>query len=158
MRKTLIPLVFCLVLGSGCTMFRGPAGGRGSFAGSSGAKVVETGQRLSFDEKRIFRGSCWDFVTGVYEAAGYPEGKREVVFRRQGNGPFADPAILRPGDWVLHYNLEFGNVDHSSIFVDWVDRGQAMARTLDHVGMNRPEPGRYRNHRMTKVFMIMRPR
>jgi len=49
-------------------------------------------------------------------------------------------------------------VDHSSIFVDWVDRGQAMARTLDHVGMNRPEPGRYRNHRMTKVFMIMRPR
>jgi len=163
MKHRVIGVVLGFLLLTGCSIFRGPvsAAGNGGGAGRTspaGNKVVETGKRLSFDEKRIFRGSCWDFVTGVYQAAGYPDGKRQVIFRREDKGAYADPGILEPGDWVLHYNLEFGNVDHSSIFIDWIDRDQALARTLDHAGMNRPEPGRYREHRMTKIFMIMRAR
>jgi hypothetical protein len=127
-----------------------------STAGPGGKRVLETGQRLAFEEARIFRGSCWGFVNAVYEEAGYPAAKRVTIFRRQGNGAYADPALLAPGDWVMHINLEYGNVDHSAIFIDWIDRENLIARTLDHAGMNRPEPGKYRDHSMAKVFLIQR--
>lgn len=159
MRCHAVMLPFLLVLSGGCIFYGAPLGHGGvslSGAGSGGSKVVETGKRLSFVDKKIFRGSCWTFVEGVYLAAGFPESKRATVFRRTGQGAYADPGLLEPGDWVMHYNLEFGNVDHSSIFVAWVDRARSMARTLDHVGMNRPDPGRYRDHNMSRIFGILR--
>lgn len=121
-----------------------------------GRRVVATGKRLAFQERRIYRGSCYTFVDGVYKEAGYPPTRRHIVFKGSSRGPYADPNLLRPGDWVWHVNYEFGGVGHSSIFIKWIDRDRKMAQTLDHAGMNRAEPGKYRNHSMAGVFRITR--
>lgn len=122
-----------------------------------GQAVLSAGHRIAIAEKRVIQGSCWDFVNAVYLAAGFPEAGRASVFRGSQAGPYADPSLVRPGDWVMHRNLEYGEVEHSSIFVRWLDRDRSLALTLDYAGMNRNVPGRYSEHRYTKIFAILRP-
>jgi hypothetical protein len=123
----------------------------------AGQTVLATGYRIAFEEKRVVTGSCWDFVNAVYDAAGFPVLGRSTVFLGSQEGPYADPAVLQPGDWVMHRNLEFGEIEHSSIFVQWIDRENCVARTLDYVGMNRSVTARLTQHRYAKVFAILRP-
>jgi hypothetical protein len=123
----------------------------------AGKIVLATGYRIAFEEKRVVTGSCWDFVNAVYDAAGFPGPDRATVFLGSQEGPYADPAVLQPGDWVMHRNLEFGEIEHSSIFVQWIDRENCVARTLDYAGMNRNVTARLSEHRYAKVFAILRP-
>ena len=122
-----------------------------------GELVVSAGHRLSYVEKRPFRGHCYGYVDSIFREAGFPPGERHDVYRAGGNGPYADVELLQPGDWVMHINYEFRMIGHSSIFVEWIDRNMRIAKTLDHAGMNRYEPGKYRPHNMSAVFRIIRP-
>jgi hypothetical protein len=122
-----------------------------------GQAVLAAGHRIAVTERRVIQGSCWDFVNAVYLAAGFPEADRAAVFQGAQAGPYADPAAIQPGDWVMHRNLEYGEVEHSSIFVQWLDRAGSLALTLDYAGMDRKVTGRYSEHRYTKVFAILRP-
>ena len=131
-------------------------GNRMPGGGNPGQKVLRTGQKLAIDRKIIIIGNCWDFVNAVFIEAGYPQGKRKIIFQGSTKGPYADPELLKPGDWVMHINMEYNGVDHSSIFVRWVDRGRHIAKVMDYAGMNKVQPGGYDEHAYTKIFCILR--
>lgn len=138
-----------------------PAGSREPVNPSEpGQVVLATGMRMVFTDHIALVGSCWDFVNAVYNAAGYPQNRRHTVFRsppgsRQ-SGPFANLALLRPGDWVMHINYEFGGIEHSGIFVRWLDRTRNLALMLDYVGMHRRATGKLSQHNLARVFAILR--
>ena len=121
-----------------------------------GKKVLALGQKIAFVDREVIRGSCYRFVETVYNRAGYTADRRTIVFSRDRRGPFADPKIIKPGDWVMHVNLEFRYVGHSCIFVQWLDRKKHVGQMLDYVGMNRKQPASYRAHRLSRVFKIIR--
>jgi hypothetical protein len=123
-----------------------------------GQRVLSTAYLISFTNREIIKGPCWDFVNAVYTRAGYGEKNRMTLFRSVKNGPYADIDLLIPGDWVAHVNAEYGNVEHSAIFVHWIDKENKIAETIDYAGMNREEPGRFRKHQLTMVYMIIRPK
>ena len=127
------------------------------FTGNPGQKIIKAGEFIAFEKKRVILGSCWDFINAVYNEAGYTENKRVVVFKGSQNGPYANPGELKAGDWVMHINIEFNNVEHSSIFIRWVDRGRKIAKVLDYAGMNKAQPGGYDEHTYSKIFCIVRP-
>lgn len=122
-----------------------------------GLKVLMVGQEVAFVQKELVVGSCWDFVNMIYNNAGYPSKKRKTVFHSQKSGPYADINQIRVGDWIMMLNQEFNNVEHSCIFVKWVDKFNKIAMTLDYVGMKRHELGKYDQHNLSKVFAILRP-
>ena len=89
--------------------------------------ILQTGREMTLDEKAIVIGGCWDYVDAVYTRAGFPRDRRRVVF--QGtleNGPYADIDALRPGDWVYHINHSYHDIQHSGIFIQWLDKTRAI--------------------------------
>ncbi|HEQ72525.1 MAG TPA: hypothetical protein ENN69_08550 [Spirochaetia bacterium] len=120
-----------------------------------GGKVLTAGV-LFVKRGDIILGACWDFVDTVYTRAGFPRNKRSSVYRAAETGPFADPALLRPGDWVMYRNLPYGEIGHSAIFVEWIDFEKRSALTIEYVGGNRTVPGRFREADLTKIFGIVR--
>ena len=135
-----------------------PRGQDRPVTGSPGQKIVKTAEKIAIDQKRAVIGSCWDFINAVYNEAGYPENKRVMIFKGSRNGPYANPGELRAGDWVMHINLEFNGVEHSSIFIRWVDRGRKIAKVMDYAGQNKNQPGGYDEHTYSKIFCIVRPK
>lgn len=125
--------------------------------GTLGQEILRTAEIIAFEQKRIIRGSCWDFVNEVYNEAGYPENKRTIVFKGSSAGPYANVNDLKPGDWVMHINMEYHNVEHSSIFIGWADRGKKLAKVLDYAGMDKARSGGYDKHTYAKIFCIVRP-
>jgi hypothetical protein len=123
-----------------------------------GQRVLFAGQHMAFVEKRVAKGGCWDFVNAVYNEAGFPQKQRRVVFGSKRTGPFAKPESLRPGDWIMHVNREAANIEHSSIFVRWIDFSARTALALDYPGMSRPVPGRLSRHDYSRVYTVLRPK
>jgi hypothetical protein len=123
-----------------------------------GQRVLLAGERIAFVEKRVMKAGCWDFVNLVYNEAGFPAKARRVVFRGKRSGPYAGPELLRPGDWVMHVNREAANIEHSSIFVRWIDVARRRALALDYVGMKRPATGRLSRHDYSRIYMVIRPK
>ncbi len=107
-------------------------------------------------EQKIVRGACWDFVNAVYNRAGFPGAERITIFKKPETGPFADPGVIRPGDWVMYRNLPYGEIGHSAVFVEWIDFGKRSALTVEYVGSNRRVPGQYREADLTKVWGVIR--
>ena len=121
-----------------------------------GRKVLALGQKIAFIDREVIVGHCYKFVDEVYNRSGYTNDRRKVVFSGDPRGPYADPKLVRPGDWIMHVNLEFNNVGHSCIFVRWLDRKNHVGCMLDYAGMMRREPATYRAHQLTKIFTILR--
>jgi len=133
----------------------------GIFADSSnflnpGHKVLETGFKMSLIDKTIIKGSCWDFVNEVYRRSGVDE-KKEVVFRSQKKGPYANANMVKPGDWIYHINYQYNNIEHSAIFVCWKDFKNRIAITLSYAGGNRNLPGKYGEYKLSSIYSIFRP-
>ncbi len=164
----LTAVIVSLALSGGFTLGSQPAALGGSLgkpypspilreSGDPGENILRTGNSLVYEEERIITGSCWDFVDAVYNAAGYPDGRRHQVFKGKQEGPYADPNALKAGDWVMHWNVEHGRITHSSIFVEWSDRDRKIATTLDYAGRNKNITARYSRHEYSKIFCILRP-
>jgi hypothetical protein len=152
----------CASMSGGSRMYNGDTrstrGQSRTVTGAPGQKIVKTAERIALEEKRAVVGSCWDFINAVYNEAGYPENKRVAIFKGSRNGPYANPGELKAGDWVMHINLEFNGVEHSSIFIRWVDRGRKIAKVMDYAGQNKNQPGSYGEHTYSKIFCILRPK
>jgi len=121
-----------------------------------GHKVLETGFKMSLLDKTIIKGSCWDFVNEVYRRSGVDE-KKEVVFRSQKKGPYANANMVKPGDWIYHINYQYNNIEHSAIFVCWKDFKNRIAITLSYAGGNRNLPGKYGEYKLSSIYSIFRP-
>ncbi len=126
-------------------------------AGSTpGAKVVAAALAL-VKNGTVVKGGCWDWVNRAYDDAGYPAKKRQTVFQSRLEGPYANLALVRPGDWISFRNLTYGEIGHSAIFVDWIDFERHSAITLEYAGENREIPGRYREYDIFKCYIVLRP-
>ena len=119
--------------------------------------ILQTGREMTLDEKAIVIGGCWDYVDAVYTRAGFPRDRRRVVF--QGtleNGPYADIDALRPGDWVYHINHSYNGIQHSGIFIKWLDKRNAIGLLLSYRGEKSNQPARYRGYDLSNVYTITR--
>ncbi len=121
-----------------------------------GEKILEIGQKM-IDNGEIIKGSCWDFINTAYNRAGYQSSKRETIFSStKNNGPYADINMIKPGDWLYYINYSYNMIEHSGIFVRWVDKDKKIARILGYAGENKDLPGRYRDFDLKSVYNIIR--
>ncbi len=128
-------------------------------ASGSGPGALVLGKALErLDAGIILKGSCYGFVSAVYEDSGFPAKKRSVVFSGKEAGPYADPAIFQAGDWLYFTHSYSATIGHSAIFVTWLDFGERVALTIDYPGNERAEPGRFRVADLYKVWGVNRPR
>ena len=122
-----------------------------------GARVLATAQQM-LQEGVVVIGSCWDYVDKVYHQAGFTDAGLVPIYSQPYAGPFADPSLIQKGDWVMYQNLSYGGIDHSAIFVGWVDFDRTRALTVSYVGQNRLAPGRLYEYDLSRTYRILRPR
>jgi len=119
-------------------------------------KVLEAGRTMTLTNKEILPGSCWDYANAVYNRAGFSWGKREEVFKSVKAGPFASVSTIKNGDWLYYINHSYGDIEHSAIFVDWIDVENKLALMLSYGGEKRHEPARYMAYDLSNVYGITR--
>lgn len=104
----------------------------------------------------IVQGACWDYLNAACRRAGYPYHDLQRVFTGTANGPYAPSELLRGGDWVYHLNHSYHNIEHSGMFIAWIDRRRKIALMLSYAGERRREPARYERYDLSHVYTIMR--
>lgn len=128
-------------------------------ATSQGRKILATGRQMTVVDEEIIPGGCWDYANEVYNRAGYPNQrkKRQTIFKgSKENGPYAEVNLIQPGDFLYYINHSYGEIEHSAIFVDWLDYKNKEALMLSYGGENRREPARYLPYDLSHVYRIIR--
>ena len=110
---------------------------------------------MALDEKVIIKGSCWNWVNECFKRAGYEKDKY-VAYKSKKSGPFVDIDKIRPGDWVYYINHSYNGIEHSGIFVYWIDIKKKTAMILSYGGESRKAPGRYLPYDLSNVYYITR--
>ncbi len=131
---------------------------RGEQNASPEGKVILSTGRLMITERKIVRGSCWDYINAVYNHARYPVDKRVTALKGKMIGPFADISLIRPGDWLYFINYSFSEVDHSGIFVEWTNIEKKYAVILSYQGGRNKSPATYKIYDLKNVYYIIRPK
>ena len=129
-------------------------------ADETGRKILMTGRLMTIEKREIVRGSCWDYTNAVYTRSGYPNDKtsRMIVFKgTKAKGPYADAKLIKPGDWLFYVNHSYNGIEHSAIFIKWVDYNSKNAMMLSYGGEKRNEPARYLTYDLSNVYQIIRP-
>ena len=70
---------------------------------------------------------------------------------------YARTSQVQPGDWLYHINHGYKGVEHSSIFVAWIDEPKKIGLMLSYGGEHRKEPARYRAYDLRSIYTIHRP-
>jgi hypothetical protein len=121
-----------------------------------GRSVLVRARRM-VENYEIIRGSCWNWLDTVYRRSGYRKSGRKILFASRKKGPYASLDLLRPGDWIYHVNHSYGEIEHSGMFVDWLDRKRRIALMLSYGGEGRRKPGRYLPYDISHTYRIIRP-
>jgi hypothetical protein len=127
-------------------------------ASAEGRRVLETGRQMALVDREVILGACWDYANEVYKRAGFPSNRRKTIFNRSKKGPYADPGLFRPGDFLSYSHDDKGEWVHSAIFVDWTNAGEHVALMLTYPGQRRPVPADYSDYELTRVFRVVRPK
>lgn len=126
-------------------------------ASPAAVKVLVTGRKMTLEKQVILPGGCWGYIDAVYKQASFESSKRKKVFSsNKQKGPYANIDLVEPGDWLYHINHGYKGVEHSGIFVAWVDRKKKIGLMLSYGGEHRKEPARYRAYDLSSIFMIQR--
>ena len=128
-------------------------------ASKDGRKVLKEGREMALVNKVILPGSCWNWINTVYNNAGYPNknGKRKTVHKGKKSGPYVKSKEIEPGDWLYFINHSYHDIEHSGIFVYWIDYKKKLGMILSYGGEKRKKPGRYKPYDLTHVYNIIRP-
>jgi hypothetical protein len=119
-------------------------------------KILQTGRQMALVNGEIIQGGCWDYANAVYNLAGYTK-QRQIVFKgTKQQGPYADVSLIQHGDFLYYVNHSYGDVEHSAIFVDWLDYASKTALMLSYVGEHREQPASYKPYELTHVYQIIR--
>ena len=117
--------------------------------------VVSTARKMALNERTIIQGGCWDYLNAVFNRAGV---LRNTIHKgTYAQGPYASSSEIEAGDWLYYINHGYNGVEHSGLFVGWVDEHAKQALILSYAGENRREPARYRVYDLSNVYQIMRP-
>ena len=125
--------------------------------GSVGAsqQVLRTVRQMALDNKEIIKGSCWDYLNAAFNRAGV---SKETIFKGEyPYGPFIDTNEIRPGDWLYYINHGYNDIEHSGLFVGWLNRENNEALILSYAGESRNEPARYKVYDVSHTYNVMRP-
>jgi len=122
-----------------------------------GARVLEIARVMAEVEQQLIAGSCYTFISRVYARAGFAGRGRHKIYKTLVSGPYADPALIQAGDWIMHVNQEFGGVEHSVIFIRWLDVVGGQGLTWGYVGGMREARGTRQVHLLSQVYAIYRP-
>ncbi|MBF2720128.1 hypothetical protein IP510_09580 [Psychrobacter sp. NG254] len=118
-------------------------------------EVVSMARKMALNERTIIKGGCWDYLNAVFNRAGV---SRDTIHKgTYGQGPYANSGEIEVGDWLYYINHGYNGVEHSGLFVGWVDERAKQALILSYAGENRREPARYRVYDVSNVYQIMRP-
>ena len=124
-------------------------------AGSDARAILEMGRKMALVDKAIVKGTCWTYINAVFKRAGYDK-EKHIVFRSKKSGPYVSTDSIKPGDWLYYINHAYHSIDHSGIFVRWVDKQNKIGLVLSYVGRYRKKPGRYKEYNLKDVFFITR--
>jgi hypothetical protein len=127
-------------------------------ASEEGRRVLETGRQMALVDQEVILGACWDYANEVYKRAGFPSNKRKTIFNHSKKGPYADPQLFRPGDFLSYSHDDKGEWVHSAIFVAWTNSGDHVALMLSYPGGRRPVPADYSHYELNRVFRVVRPK
>ena len=117
--------------------------------------VMNTARIMALNERAIVKGGCWDYLNAVFNRAGV---SRNTVHKGEyRGGPYANREDIQVGDWLYYINHGYHDIEHSGLFVGWVDKAANQALILSYAGENRHEPARYRVYDLSHVYNIMRP-
>ncbi len=118
-------------------------------------EVISTARKMALNERTIIQGGCWDYLDEVFKRAGVA---RDTVHKgAYEQGPYANSNDIEVGDWLYYINHGYNDVEHSGLFVGWVDERAKQALILSYAGESRREPARYRVYDLSNVYQIMRP-
>ncbi len=129
-------------------------------ANDTGRRILSAGREMAVEKEEVIRGSCWDFINAVYVRAGYPNDRtsRVTVFKgTKEKGPYARADLIQPGDWLYYINHSYNGIEHSGIFVRWLDFASRNALVLSYGGEKRNETARYLPYDLSNVYNIIRP-
>ncbi len=119
-------------------------------------KAILSQGRLMVDDKKIVRGSCWDYANAVYNNSGFSPDQRITPLKSKIKGPYADLETIEAGDWLYFINYSYKEIDHSGIFVEWTDFDKKRAILLSYVGGRKKKPGTYKIYDLKHVYYIIR--
>lgn len=118
-------------------------------------RVLKQARWMSLEQRAIVSGGCWDYLNAVFNAAHV---KRDVLFKGDiHQGPYAAADQLKAGDWIYYINHGYHDIEHSGMFIGWVDEASHQALILSYAGERRQEPARYKVYDVSHVYQIMRP-
>ena len=118
-------------------------------------EVISIARKMALNERTIIQGGCWDYLNAVFKRAGVT---RDTIHKgTYGQGPYANSGEIEVGDWLYYINHGYNGVEHSGLFVGWVDEQAKQALILSYAGESRREPARYRVYDLSNVYQIMRP-
>jgi hypothetical protein len=123
---------------------------------NSGARTVLRTGRMMVRHRTIVRGSCWDYLNMAYTKAGYSPDKRKVIYKKSKRGPYASLSAVQPGDWLYYINHSYGNIEHSGMFIGWINKSKKQGLVLSYGGEHRNKPGRYRLYILSSIYQITR--
>lgn len=123
-------------------------------------RVLETAEAM-YEESTVVRGSCYDYVSAVFDRAGFGSRRaREAVFQGPRRGPYADLDLIDPGDWLyIVVDPEARPVaTHSVLFVRWEDRSRGHALVFSYVGGRADRPANLFTRDVSRTYTVLRAR
>lgn len=126
------------------------------FASPEGKRVLKIGHKMAYDRSIVVRGSCWDYINAIYKNAGFKGYKKsKIIFKGKKRGYYATQNMIQRGDWLYYINHSYHNVEHSGIFVAWMNYSKKQALMLSYKGSGRV-PARYKIYNLSSVYRIKR--
>ena len=128
-----------------------------SNASIAGRRLLETSRSI-ISNQEIIVGGCWDFINAVFDRAGIPTNKRVTVFKSKIQGPYVKNESLQAGDWLYYINHAYRDIEHSAIFVAWINEEKKVALMVSYVGENQKKPATYKQYVLNNIYNIIRPK
>lgn len=119
------------------------------------SEVISMARTMALNERTIIKGGCWDYLNVVFKRAGVT---RDTIHKgTYAQGPYANSQEIQAGDWLYYINHGYNGIEHSGLFVGWVDEAAKQALILSYAGESRQEPARYKVYDLSNVYQVMRP-
>lgn len=116
--------------------------------------------RSMMSRNETVRGSCYRYVSAVFERAGHDGWRtRTIVQSSPREGPYANLDLIRPGDWlyIVNHPERTPVGTHSVIFVGWENRAEGYAHVIEHPGGGADMAGQERGYDVSRTYRIVRP-
>lgn len=120
-------------------------------------KAILTTSRSMIEVREVVVGSCWDYINTVYNRSDYPEKRRKIILKSKKKGPFAEADQIQPGDWLYYINHSYSRVEHSGVFIEWMNREKKSALVMSYQGGKNKSPATYKVYDLKNVYHIIRP-